>query len=208
MRSSRSRFRSAYYRARGYCNDLVRAAVTILVRTQRQRWRRVAHSGTPPWDERNAMLASYIPSGSSVLDLGSGAQTLRLHLQGKCQYQPCDLFKSTPDVIVCDFNAGKYPQLASRYDYVVCSGVLEYIWDPGSFVSRAASLGSHMLLSYNIRSNGDKKLNRLAHNWVNHLTQECLERLITANQLSWQLVGRRGPNELIYLIKAQRPMPD
>src|SRR5882672_6229357 len=91
------------------CRDLGSVCVTLVVRTHVRRWRKVAHAGRPPWDDRNQTIANLIPRGSSVLDVGCGSQSLKNHLKGACKYQPCDLIKSTPDVIVCDFNAGFFP---------------------------------------------------------------------------------------------------
>src|SRR5882724_4237857 len=82
----------------------------IILRTDVRRWTKVA-AESPPWDERNRIIASLIPCKSSVLDLGSGAQTLRKHLKHDCVYQPCDIVKSSKDVILCNFNAGVYPEL-------------------------------------------------------------------------------------------------
>ena len=89
------------------------------------RWVRTAKE-RPRWDERNRMIAAYVPPGSSVLDLGAGAQTLAAHLPPGCAYQACDVVPG-PGVVLCDLDAGRWPALDRRYDVAVCSGVLEYL---------------------------------------------------------------------------------
>ena len=174
---------------------------TLLLKTDVQKWQTVAESGPPTWDERNMIIARHIPPGSSVLDLGAGAQTLRKHLAAGCSYQPCDVVQSTPDVIYCDFNRGVYPQPKSPVDYIVCSGILEYIRKPKPFLSRVIALGPKTLLSYNPVFNAESKVDRLEKGWVNHLSEEQLKQMFDELRLKWTLVNRREPNEVLYLIE-------
>src|SRR5215212_8584783 len=89
------------------------------------RWMRTTRE-RPRWDERNRMVAAYVPPGSSVLDLGSGAQTLADHLPPGCTYQPSDVVPG-PGVLLCDLDAGRWPRIEGRFDVAICSGVLEYL---------------------------------------------------------------------------------
>ena len=175
------------------------ALATLVLRTHVRKWRRVAAAGPPPWDERNAIIARFIPAGSSVVDLGAGAQTLKSHLAQGCRYQPCDVVES-PNVIFCDFNRGLYPRLNEKFDFVVCSGVLEYVRKPQEFLKRASAYAHTMLLSYNPRMEGESKLDRMAKHWVNHLDHQTLEKMLEEAGLSWKLVNRRQPNEYLYSI--------
>ncbi len=188
------RARDVYRRWRAVC-------ITLMLRTYVRRWQQVAQAGPPTWDERNAIIAKFIPAGSSVIDLGCGAQTLRNHLAPDCTYQPCDIVKSSPDVIFCDFNVGIYPEPGGIFDYVVCSGVLEYIWKPKEFLSRVPRLGHALLLSYNPRMKGESKFDRLAKHWVNHLDRDALEKMFDELGLGWKVVNVRSPNEYLYSIQ-------
>ena len=130
----------------------------------------------PSWDGRNERLAKLIPNGSQVIDLGAGAQTLKQHLGRDCSYQPCDLVKSSPDCLVCDFNAGLYPEKTQDYDFVVCSGVLEYIREPKEFIGRIITYGKTVIISYNLWDGKPSgKFSRLSQGWVNHLGPSDLE---------------------------------
>ena len=174
-----------------------KAAVRSRLRTDKRRWRKVA-TEVPPWDQRNKLIGKLIPANSSVVDLGCGAMTLKGWLPPGCVYQPCDVVKSAPEVILCDFNEGLYPALDRKYDYVVCSGVLEYMRAPLEFLKRISQYGSKVLLSYNPIRDGGGKLARLASGWLNHMTQPELEKLFCDAGLSSKLVLTRDLNEVTY----------
>jgi hypothetical protein len=170
----------------------------LLLRTDVQRWRRAA-TEAPPWDERNKLIAELIPNNQSVLDLGSGAQTLRKYLKPGCRYQPCDLVNSSSDVLLCDFNADIYPQVQGEYDYVVCSGVFEYMRAPREFLTRVALLGKQVILSYAVARSGETRWQRLREGWINTYTQPQLEELFASVGLRWQRTTAWG-RQVIYTI--------
>jgi hypothetical protein len=154
-----------------------RVSGAALGRTDYNRWEKNARE-TPPWDERNVILAKQIPSGSRVLDLGAGAQTLR-KLLPQCIYVPCDLVQSTPDCVVCDFNKGVYPPADQKYDIVVGSGVMEYLREPLVFLKKIGSYAPVTLLSYQPLTESFDKMARLNWGFVNHLTLAELETLLS-----------------------------
>jgi Methionine biosynthesis protein MetW len=181
---------------------LLAAARTCLRRSDVARWTRNAHE-IPHWDDRNVQIARLIPDKSSVLDLGAGARTLRGHLKPGCTYQPCDLIPSGPDVIVCDFNRGIFPDLPPRsFDYVICSGVFEYMWRPGAMLERIHRYGRQLILTYNLHQPGNGIVDRLAVGWVNHLTRSELDELFRKCGLNVRLVAPRSPAELIFVLDA------
>ena len=105
-------------------------------------------------------------------------------------------------MIVCDFNSGIYPSLSRRYDYVVCSGVFEYIRRPSEFLSSIRQYGKRVILSYNPAGQGVATFERLANGWVNHLTSQQLEALFATNGLDWKLIWRQDNSETIYELKS------
>lgn len=137
-----------------------------------------------------------------MLDLGSGAQTLKRYLKGGCQYQPADIVRSTSDVLLSDFNRGEYPEVTKVYDYVVASGLLEYLGEPRQFLSIAPSLGNVMIVSYAPLREGESRLHRRLLGWVNSLRRGELEGIFTDLGLDWQLVAHWG-DQLIYKVKAK-----
>ena len=180
-------------------SSLFQALKSVLLRSDYPRWRNLALKGIrPKWDERNASLGALITPGSSVLDLGAGTLSLRTHLPPGCTYQPVDLIER-PGVIYADFNRGHYPHLEQRYDFVVCSGVLEYIHEPQQFLRRAFELGDRLLISYAAYQPGDSYLRRRTRGWVNHLSQESLESAFASLGAVWSL--RHSWNkQAIYLL--------
>lgn len=180
-----------------------RAAFRSRLRTDKRRWRKVA-TEVPPWDERNKLIGKLVPPNSSVVDLGCGAMTLKGWLSPGCVYQPCDVVQSAPEVLLCDFNEGLYPALTRKYDYVVCSGVLEYMRAPLDFLKRISQYGSKVILSYNPVRDGAGKLTRLAGGWLNHMTQPELEQLFRDAGLGFKLVLTRDLNEVTYELE---PIP-
>ena len=179
--------------------------VTAAVRTNKKRWVKVAFAGRPPWDFRNEKIAGLIPAHSSVIDLGCGAQTLKGYLPLGCEYQPCDLVKSTADVILCDFNAAVYPKVDRRFTHVVCSGVLEYIKDHYTFLEESSSLGDNLVLTYNLRLPGDSKLQRMTNNWINHFSRIELEEIFEKARLRGHCLDTTETGEVIYLLKPNPP---
>ena len=175
----------------------INAVMTLCIQTDKKRWGKVARQ-EPSWDERNRLLGALIPGNSSIVDLGCGAMTLKRYLKPGCQYQPCDVVRSSAEVIVCDFNAGIYPNLPMRYDYVVCSGILEYMRDPAGFLSRIPTFGAKTLLSYNPVARGETRLSRLGKGWVNHFRQDELEQLFKEVGLTFHIALKREPNEVTY----------
>lgn len=176
------------------------AVITMVVRTHKKRWKQVSQE-EPPWDERNRLIASFIPENSAVIDLGCGARTLQRYLKPGCSYQPCDLIQSAPEVLLCDFNAGLYPAVTRKYDYVICSGVLEYIRNPVEFLSRISALGKVVILSYNPIFDGQTKFFRLGWNWVNHFTRSEIEQMLRNVGFREVVLFERPPKEITYELR-------
>jgi hypothetical protein len=190
--------------AREFASNIIRqsvrwldAARMWLLRNDIKRWQQNIRE-TPVWDERNRILASLIPPGSSVIDLGAGAQTLRHHLVN-CEYQPCDLVPHG-DALYCDFNKNIFPATTKKYDFIVCSGVLEYIRNPHRFLSQIFKLGSQGFLTYAPLLPGQKRLTRLRGGWVNHFREDQLEMLFARSGVRFVKV-QEWNGQLIYRIE-------
>lgn len=179
MATISSRFMTAY-----------RIVRTLVFKNDLSRWKQVALVD-PPWDKRNQIIGSIIPGNCSVLDVGCGAQTLKRYLQDDVKYQPCDLVKRD-GVLFCDFNSGMYPVISKPFDFVVCSGVMEYARNPSEFLQRMGGLGRTIILTYCHLSPGDKTWQRTSAGWVNHFTKEQLENLILQEGFTWKNVGEWG----------------
>lgn len=133
------------------------------------------------WDERSRLMARSIPAASRVVDVGAGAQALRSALPPDCIYVPIDVVSRTPDTIVCDLNRDQPPALSA--DYLVASGLLEYITDVPRLVSWMASTAPHIILSYE-GADGQSRYYRRKSGWVNDYTNSEVRELLRRHGLS------------------------
>jgi hypothetical protein len=132
------------------------------------------------WDERSSLMARHIPAGSRVVDVGAGAQALRSVLPPDCTYVPVDIVQRTPDTITCDLNREEPPALSA--DYLVASGLVEYINDAGRLVRWMASVAPNIVLSYEA-ADGESRRYRRNSGWVNDYTQGEIRELLSRNGL-------------------------
>ena len=178
----------------------LRAFMSLARRTNLKRWSSVA-TRIPHWDPRTIRIAELINPGSSLVDIGAGAQTMRTHVKGLVKYTPCDLFKNTPDTVVCNFNEGVYPVIDIRHDFCLSSGVLEYIRKPLPFLAFLKSAGDRVILTYNVRLENDSIVNRLACDWINHFTYEELLALLTESGFVVSQKIQHNEREWIFVLK-------
>jgi hypothetical protein len=127
------------------------------------------------WNERTKLMARGILSGSRVVDVGAGAQALRSVLPPGCDYVPVDVVQRTPDTIACDLNREEPPMLSA--DYLVASGVIEYINDAASLIKWMASVAPKIVLSYEA-ADGESRSYRRNAGWVNDYTENELRELL------------------------------
>lgn len=167
-------------------------------KTDINRWKNVAKE-TFKWDERNEIIASFIQSGSSVLDIGAGAQTLKTHLKNYSEYLPCDII-SRPGTLYCDLNNNIFPTINKKYDYVVCSGVIEYLINPLTVINHLASYGEKLIITYAPLIIGTEMDNRVISGWKNHFSRNQIEAILTDLGFSWSVLGQ-WHNQVIYLLR-------
>jgi hypothetical protein len=167
-------------------------------RTHTARWR-ANLTEEPSWDARNIFIASLIIPRTSILDIGSGAQTLRDHLDPSCSYRACDVVPKTRDTWTIDFNRNIYPHVNSRFDYCILSGALEYASRPREVLEHAADYGRIIILSYSPLGSSTLR-EREGQGWFNHLTRAQLERLFESVGLSYREVGVYN-DQLVYELR-------
>src|SRR4051794_33128188 len=141
----------------------------------------------PRWDERNRMIAAYVPLGSAVVDIGAGAQSLREHLPPGCDYQPCDIVPGE-GVLPCDIDNGQWPDLGRKYEIAVCSGVLEHMTDIEPVLRGLPSVARRALVTYCDRGRGQRIATRVAQGWQNHLTLPELRRILDRLDGDWRFL--------------------
>lgn len=149
----------------------LKAYLTIPNRTpDSSRWAKVDNL-RENWDARTKKIASLIPAGAHVLEFGAGRLVLRDMLAPGCTYQPSDIFDRGSGTIVCDLNKA-FPRLPRKYDYIVFSGVLEYLYDISGLVAQLGKHTDHVVASYACTDECPDMLTRRINGWVNHLTEQ------------------------------------
>lgn len=133
----------------------------------------------PMWDERTALIAGMIPAGSSVLEFGAGQERLGKLLNANCEYQPSDVFARSDKTLICDLNAA-FPKLNKKWDYIVFSGVLEYIHDLQGLLDKVRASCNACILSYAPTDGLECMTTRMRNGWVNHLSKDDFEKIIHA----------------------------
>lgn len=126
---------------------------------------------------RMKVMAEYIPSGASVLDMGCGPMWLKRILSPDSIYYPVDYIARGKDTIVCDFNKHEFPD--NHADIIFCGGIIEYINDYQWFAKTVYAHCSRCIASYNpVEYTADPAV-RKNLDWVNSLTShefvECFK---------------------------------
>jgi len=161
------------------------AATTILRWTGRSngRWRR-DQSLDVAWHERSMLMVRDIPAGSRVVDVGAGSEVVRGLLPEDCHYVPVDLVPRSPDTVVCDLNRDALPDLTANW--LVGSGVIEYVFDVDRLLSWMASVAPRIVFSYEL-ADDETRYYRRSRSWVNDFTADQMRVLLSRHGL--EVVG-------------------
>ncbi|WP_418510302.1 hypothetical protein [Corallibacter sp.] len=144
----------------------------------------------PNWNERSALLASYITANTHVIEFGAGSMYLKTILHDVKSYTPSDIVKRDENTIVCDLNKPIDFDLTA-YDVAVFSGVLEYVYDIESVVKtlRDANI-NQIILSY--CCSDIVTLTRVKNGWLSDYNRLELEAIFfnngyeIKNYMEWQ----------------------
>lgn len=175
------------------------AATTILRWTGRSngRWRR-DHSLDAAWHERSMLMVRDIPAGSSVIDVGAGSQVVRGLLAEDCKYTPVDLVSRSPDTVVCDLNGDGLPDLTA--DWLVGSGVVEYVFDVDRLLSWMASVAPRIVFSYEL-ADEETRYYRRSRSWVNDFTADQMRALLNRHGLEAVDTARWKRQTIYWLVR-------
>ena len=126
------------------------------------------------------LMVEDIAAGCRVIDVGAGSQVVRTLLPDNCDYVPIDLVPRSPDTVVCDLNRDALPELTA--DWLVASGVIEYVFDVHRLIGWVASVAPHIVLSYET-ADEQTRYYRRARSWVNDYTGEQMRGLLNGHGL-------------------------
>ncbi len=152
------------------------------------------------WRSRAAVVASLIPAGTSVLDLGCGAMDLEHELANGTTYLPADLVARDCRTIIVDLNGDGMPGVEA--DVVTMLGVLEYVHQPERLLTAMAKRWPRAIVTYN-PTDLDHGRDRRTHGWFNDMTSAQL--VSKADSAGYRLLGivPHGPRERVYEFSAR-----
>lgn len=127
------------------------------------------------WNERTQLLANQIKPNSTVFEFGAAQLVLNEMLPDGCDYLHSDLVSRAEDTLVVDLNK-ELPEVP-QVDYIVFSGVLEYLFDVEKILLHLNPKTPSFLFSYATLDNFPRIAKRREHGWVSDLTITNLETL-------------------------------
>lgn len=165
-----------------------------------ERWRVM----TEEWIPRARIMASLVPPGSRVLDVGAGLCSLRKFLHPDCAYVPLDFVEREPGTFICDLNSeGPLPEFPHA-DTAVMGGVFEYVYDVPRLLRHLPKTTGLVVASYavfELRKDGESDEN----GWVNAFTaEEILREFEAAGFAIASVVGAFGKQKIIIARRSAR----
>lgn len=130
------------------------------------------------WISRNRMIAGYVDQGQKVLDIGCGAQDLKLFLPDDVVYVGADIYQRDEECLIIDFNKGILPDLDEiEFDVAIFSGVLEYLEDVQYALNWAKKIAGKIILSYAVLERNPSISRRtFKSGFYNHFSESDFER--------------------------------
>jgi hypothetical protein len=139
------------------------------------------------WDERTIMLAEQITPNSKVLEFGAGRLVLKDYLPRNCTYYNSDIVKRNEQTLVIDLNK-ELPEL-SKVDFIVFSGVLEYVKDVEHLLEHCSRYTKTILLSYAVTDHFSNSKNRRVSGWISDLSEDDIEAIARKLKMNWSFLN-------------------
>ena len=150
------------------------------------------------WDERTKILALYIRKNSRVFEFGAGRLSLREMLPQDCEYLHSDLVKRNEDTLVVDLNKS-LPEIP-KVDFVVFSGVLEYVNDIETLIKHLAGKTNCFLFSYATLDKYNSVNFRRSQGWISDLSSEDIIRISKSITGQLEVIGEWN-NQTLFSLK-------
>lgn len=135
------------------------------------------------WDERTKILASNILPKATVFEFGAARLVLKRYIPQDCTYLHSDIVARDNETIVIDLNRN-LPDLP-KSNYVVFSGVLEYVNDVEKVLKHCSKFTEEILFSYAVLDNYSNVDTRRYNGWVSDLSKKQLD--VIATNINWEL---------------------
>lgn len=146
------------------------------------------------WHARAELVAKYIKSNTTILDLGGGNQDILQYIAPK-KYISVDKFPVTSETIECNFNEEPLPDFEYNFDYILCQGLIEYLIKPFDFLNDIHKYGDTLVITYY-----PKDIRIFKNYFEFHSFEQMLYKSGWRIQNITQMLGT--PNQRIYFCKA------
>jgi hypothetical protein len=150
-------------------------------------------------EQPDMIVASMIPYGHRVLELGAVGGNLLTKLHPSCIHVPYDRARVLQQSTLSDFSHDLLSAFPYRFDTVVLSDVSEYIFDPEYFFRQIHTYGDRVIVTYSFAAEQPDYQQRFKNGWVNHLSRGQFEILLS--RAGWRFTfvtycGQKG----VYLL--------
>ncbi|SDW86222.1 hypothetical protein SAMN05444411_102332 [Lutibacter oricola] len=145
------------------------------------------------WNERTELISKLLPDQCNIIEFGAGNMYLKKVLKSKQAYTPSDLVKRFSETVVCDLNK-KLELDLGKYDVIVFSGVLEYVYDIEKLFVQFPENIKYIILSFADSINNPK---RLENGWLNNYSKRDLLSVIS--NLRYEVVKELDWNNQVIL---------
>jgi hypothetical protein len=153
------------------------------------------------WSERTFILASFIGDEADILEFGAGKMVIKdSHIKYKT-YTPSDIVKRYDETLVCDLNKPIDIDL-SKYNAVLLSGVLEYVYDINNVIYQFSNAGvSQIAVSY--CCSDIVLLSRDKNGWLSDYKRDEIEMIFSKN--NYTIVNyTEWRNQSLYFLKLNK----
>lgn len=153
------------------------------------------------WNERTILLSKYIKPNSVVFEFGAANLFLKDYLPINCTYLHADLVKRNDETMVIDLNK-ELPHLPIS-NYMVFSGVLEYIFDVKLIIKYCSAFTNNILFSYATFDQFPNTNNRRFNGWVSDVKE--IEFIKLADEINFEIkVIGVWKKQTLYLLTKQK----
>ena len=130
-------------------------------------------------NQHERLIVEHIPSGFSVMDLGTSVRRLVTALPPGGKYLTVGLVRFTSSGEILDLNQGHCPELA--VDVVVVE-LLQYIHNIPALLQRCTAAMPNLIVSYPFAAAGDDFEVRCAQRWFNDFDEDAMTDMLTASR--------------------------
>lgn len=156
----------------------------------------------PSWEERTILLSKQIKPNSIVLEFGASNLLLKNQLPKNCTYLHSDLVARNDETIVIDLNK-ELPELPIS-NYIMFSGVLEYIFDVKLILKHCSKYTDHLLFSYATFDKFSNTNNRRFNGWVSDLNENKIQKIANLINFDLKIIGDWKGQTLYHLTKLKQ----